>query len=326
MYFTEISRKHLNPRFVYYWATQIPYSYFKTSTAVPSMNQTDLAAAKIPIIPIGEQESIVRFLDRETAEIDAFIADQEELIALLAERRAATIAHTITRGLNPSVPMKDSGVPRIGVIPTNWEITRIAASIASVKNGTWGADPGGAYDLRCVRVADFDRASQSVHDRNITFREVRPSERVGRLLMRGDLLLEKSGGGENSPVGFVVLFDSDEPAVTSNFVARIKLKEGMDPRFWNYVHGSNYRSRLTVRSIKQSTGIQNLDHVNYFNEAAALPPYSEQVAIANYLDRETAELDAAIADAREAIALSKERRAALISAAVAGKIDVRGAA
>lgn len=99
----------------------------------------------------------------------------------------------------------------------------------------------------------------------------------------------------------------------------------MDSRFWTYVHGSNYARRLTARSIKQSTGIQNLDQSSYFNEAAVLPSREEQIKIADYLDHETAELDAAIADAREAIALSRERRAALISAAVTGKIDVRGA-
>jgi type I restriction enzyme S subunit len=136
--------------------------------------------------------------------------------------------------------------------------------------------------------------------------------------------LEKSGGGEKSPVGFVVMYDRDEPAVTSNFVARVVLRPGMEPRFWTYVHGANYGRRLTARSIKQSTGIQNLDQSSYFNEMAAIPELPEQVAIADFLDRETALLDASIADAREAIALSRERRAALISAAVTGKIDVRG--
>lgn len=91
MYYTEIATRHLVPRFVYYWATQLPYSYWLTSTALPSMTQSDLSAAKIPYISIEDQDAIVAFLDRETAEIDAFIADQEELIGLLAERRAAAV-------------------------------------------------------------------------------------------------------------------------------------------------------------------------------------------------------------------------------------------
>ena len=89
--YTEIATRHLVPRFVYYWATQLPYSYWLTSTALPSMTQSGLSAAKIPYISIEDQDAIVAFLDRETAEIDAFIADQEELIGLLAERRAAAV-------------------------------------------------------------------------------------------------------------------------------------------------------------------------------------------------------------------------------------------
>ena len=141
-------------------------------------------------------------------------------------------------------------------------------------------------------------------------------------MRNGDLLLEKSGGGEKSPVGFVVLYDRDEPAVCSNFVARVELRAGMDPKFWTYVHGAMYRLRITEKSLKQSTGIQNLDQSAYFNEYVAVPPYREQCAIAEQVERRTAEIDAAVSTARHSVALARERRAALISAAVTGKIDV----
>ncbi|MWJ15424.1 hypothetical protein DOU15_05895 [Clavibacter michiganensis subsp. michiganensis] len=123
-------------------------------------------------------------------------------------------------------------------------------------------------------------------------------------------------------MGFVVLYDRDEPAVASNFIARVELRDGMEPRYWTYVHGSLYARRVNSRSIKQSTGIQNLDQSSYFNEIVGIPPAGEQVEIADYLDRETVLLDDAAADAREAIELSRERRGALISAVLAGKIDV----
>ncbi len=147
------------------------------------------------------------------------------------------------------------------------------------------------------------------------------SERRGRVLQAGDLLLEKSGGGEKSPVGFVVLYDRAEPAVCSNFVARVVLKEGMDPRYWTYVHGANYALRVTSRSVRQSTGIQNLDETSYFNEVVPFPPAEAQIEIANYLDRETAEIDAFIADQEELIRLLTERRAATISHAVTKGLD-----
>lgn len=297
-----------------------------SNVRTPRIGLDELGSIKVDIPERDSQDDIVDFLDRETAEIDAFIADQEELIGLLIERRAATITHAVTRGLDPSAPMKDSGIEWLGEVPAHWAVGRIGSSVASTKNGVWGDEPGSDDDIRCVRVADFDRPLQRVHDRAVTYRAITTSEREGRVLRKGDLLLEKSGGGEKSPVGFVVLYDRDEPAVTSNFVARVQLRTGMDPHYWTYVHGSNYGRRLTARSVKQSTGIQNLDQSSYFSEAAPLPPSGEQSLIADYLDHETAEIDATIADAREAIALSKERRAALISAAVTGKIDVRGLA
>lgn len=318
----------LDYRFLHYWLTSNYQSIRNLAGGDlrDGLNLQHVGSIQVPLPPLTQQTAIADFLDRETAEIDAFIADQEELIGLLTERRVATITHAVTKGLDPSAPMKDSGVEWLGAVPSHWTVGRIGSSVAAAKNGVWGEEPNGGNDIRCVRVADFDRPAQRIHDRDVTYRAITESERRGRVLQRGDLLLEKSGGGERSPVGFVVLYDRDEPAVTSNFVARVQLRAGMDARYWTYVHSSNYSRRLTARSVKQSTGIQNLDQWSYFSEATPLPPEGEQTAIADYLDHETAELDATIADAREAIALSKERRAALISATVTGKIDVRGLA
>ncbi|MEV5042053.1 hypothetical protein [Microbacterium sp. LMI1x-1-1.1] len=275
----------------------------------------------------GEQRTIADYLDRETAQIDAFIAKNEELITLLTERRAAVIAHAVTRGTDAGASLQASEVEWLGEVPSHWSVQRLASTVARARNGVWGADPeGGDDDLRCVRVADFDRPMQRIHDDAHTLRKLTPSERAGRTLRNGDLLLEKSGGGEKSPVGFVVLYDRDEPAVCSNFVARVELREGMDPKFWTYVHGAMYRLRITERSLKQSTGIQNLDQSAYFNEYVAVPPYREQRAIAEDIEQRTADIDAAVGTARRGVELARQRRAALISAAVTGKIDVGVAA
>ncbi len=276
----------------------------------------------VRVLPRSTQDSVVAYLDRETAAIGAFIADQEELIGLLRERRNATITHAVSRGIDAAVGMKETGIESLGQVPEHWAVSRVASTVLSAKNGVWGVEPDGIHDLRCVRVADFDRAGQRIHDHDVTFRHIPQAERSGRILTRGNLLLEKSGGGDKSPVGFVVLYDRDEPAVASNFIARVELRDGMEPRYWTYVHGSLYARRVNSRSIKQSTGIQNLDQSSYFNEIVGIPPAGEQVEIADYLDRETILLDDAAADAREAIELSRERRGALISAVLAGKIDV----
>lgn len=322
----------LEPRFFKYLFKSDLYIQALQTTTDQLRDGQSIRYGQFTLIPLpypelGEQRAIADYLDRETAQIDEFIAKNEELIALLAERRAAVIARAVTRGVDASTPLKSSDVEWLGDVPIHWSVQRLASTVARARNGVWGADPeGGGEDLRCVRVADFDRPKQRIHDYAHTLRKLTASERAGRVLRNGDLLLEKSGGGEKSPVGFVVLYDRDEPAVCSNFVARVQLREEMDPMFWTYVHGSMYRLRITEKSLKQSTGIQNLDQAAYFNEYVAVPPYAEQCAIAEYVERRSAEIDAATETARRSVELARERRAALISAAVTGKIDLGVAA
>ena len=217
---------------------------------------------------------------------------------------------------------KKSGAEWLGVIPAAWDVNRIKLSVKSAKNGVWGEDPEvDSNAVWCVRVADFDRQNFSVSSDNRTLRTVSTEDLANRSLCQGDLLLEKSGGGEHSPVGRVVRFDHHDSAVCSNFVARVRLREGMDPRYWTYVHAATYVLRLTQRSIKQTSGIQNLDQTSYFNESAPFPPPSEQAAIADFLDRETHQIDELIAKQERLIELLAEKRQAIITQAVTKGLD-----
>lgn len=212
---------------------------------------------------------------------------------------------------------KDSEVWWIGSVPSHWRVDRLKASINACKNGIWGNDPtGDSDDIECVRVADFDRIRLVVAGDVPTVRSVSKREREGRLLARGDLLLEKSGGGEKQPVGQVVLYDREAPAVCSNFVAKVALAPGMVPRFWLYQHAAAYVSGVNVGAIKQTSGIQNLDQSQYFDERGVFPDEGEQRAIAAFLDRETAKIDALIAEQEKLLALLAEKRQATISHAV----------
>ncbi len=217
---------------------------------------------------------------------------------------------------------KESGIEWLGRVPRHWSVDRLKWSVESSQNGIWGSEPdGGTDDIRCVRVADFDRPKFAIHDRDVTYRKVTGSERSGRLLSNGDLILEKSGGGEKNPVGFVVLYNRDEPAVTSNFVARMTLRTGMEPRFWTYLHHWLYASRLTQPSIKQTSGIQNLDQQSYLDERVCFPPAEEQALVADFLDRETSKIDLLIAKQKHLIATLREDRAATITLAVTKGLD-----
>jgi len=279
---------------------------------------------RIALPPLPEQEAIARFLDNKTAQIDGLIAKKEALLARLADKRTALISQAVTKGLDPRVPMRDSGVEWLGEIPSHWVTNRLKWSVTQCKNGVWGDEPDGENDLVCLRVADFDRQSFTVGTDKLTMRGITPKDRRDRLLSKGDLLLEKSGGGEQQLVGTVVYFDHEFEAVTSNFVARMPPVETVNGRFLSYVHAHLYSGHVNYRSIKQTTGIQNLDSQQYLNEVIAYPPLYEQEAIAHFLDKQTEMYYHQTAKIQAAIGKLKEYRTALITGAVTGKIDVRG--
>ena len=225
------------------------------------------------------------------------------------------------RRFRPYPEYKDSGIEWVGEIPAHWEVNRQRWTVIGCQNGVWGEEPDGLRDMICVRVADFDRLELRVSLHDPTLRSVDPSAVATRRLEHDDLLLEKSGGGDRQPVGAVVIYDHREPAVCSNFVARMPVADGYHPRFLTYLHAALYASRINTRSIKQSTGIQNLDSASYLNELMGLPNEQEQRTIATFLDRETAKIDALVARKERLIELLQEKRTALITRAVTRGLD-----
>lgn len=216
---------------------------------------------------------------------------------------------------------RDSEVAWLGEIPSHWKVGRLRSTVTGCQNGTWGDEADGMHDVICVRVADFDRLRFGVNLDDPTLRSIEPKAAQARRLRKGDLLLEKSGGGEKQPVGAVVMYGHDEPAVCSNFVARVPVSDGHDPRFLTYLHATLYAARINTRSIKQSTGIQNLDSTSYLNEPVGLPGSEAQVSIASFLDHETEKIDDLVSRKRRLIELLQEKRTALITCAVTRGID-----
>ena len=279
----------------------------------------------VALPPLAEQRAIVRYLDHVDRRIRRYVSAKRRLIALLEEERQAVVNRAVTRGLDPNVRLKPSGVEWLGDVPEHWEVRRLRESNVHVIGGVWGDEPTGEDDIVCVRVADFDRLILRARTDNPTMRQVTNAHFARRRLISGDLLLEKSGGGDNQPVGVVTLFEGDMPAVCSNFIARVCIAEGFSSEFLLALHSTLYSMRVNVRSIKQTTGIQNLDVAAYFNEEVAFPLLAEQSAIVEYLDSATADIDADIARARRQIELLQEYRTRLIADVVTGKLDVREA-
>ncbi|MBU2934541.1 MULTISPECIES: restriction endonuclease subunit S [Pacificibacter] len=222
----------------------------------------------------------------------------------------------------PYPAYKPSGVEWLGDIPEGWGTFQFKRTVDGCVNGFWGDNPdGGTNDTIVVRVADFDRPKLSLVDDGYSVRSIRPSEKANRKLSYGDLLIEKSGGGEKTLVGQVVQFQKTFEAVTSNFVAKMSPLEHFDSSFLTYAFHTAYSINLNLRSVKQSTGIQNLDSNAYLSETWTFPPLSEQTKIAAFLDHETAKIDGLIAKQERLIALLEEKRQAVISHAVTKGLD-----
>lgn len=212
---------------------------------------------------------------------------------------------------------KDSGVEWLGKIPSNWDIFSLKRSIDGCFNGLWGSDPKeNNDDIVVLRVADFDRNKLVIDNSKLTLRNIKKSEIGNRLLKKGDLLIEKSGGGDKTLVGCVVLFNENYKALTSNFVAKMTPKSNVNSYFLNYFFAALYANNINYQSIKQTTGIQNLDTNSYLNEKLALPSLHEQEAIVSFLNQKTSEIDQAIAIKEQQIALLNERKQIVIQKAV----------
>lgn len=268
----------------------------------------------------SEQVKIATFLDRETAKIDALIAEQEKLIALLAEKRQATISRAVTRGLDPNVPLKDSGVPWLGKVPMHWEATRLGHLARQIVDGAHFTPTYVDQGVPFLRVTDITASILDLsevkripeHEHVELSRRCRPE--------KGDLLLSKNG-----TIGMprVVNWDWDFSIFVS--LCLIKLGEKINANFAAYVFLSSAIKIQISEGAKQST-VTNLHLEKIAGFKFPLPPVFEQLEIVNYLNVEIARIDALKVEAEHAITLLKERRAALISAAVTGKIDVRGLA
>ena len=193
---------------------------------------------------------------------------------------------------------------------------RLKWVFSSCKNGAWGTEPDGESDVVCIRAADFDERLGRLNNDKRTLRSIDPETYEKLALRAGDIILEKSGGGEKQLVGRAALFDGKEPSITSNFLARCRPTPSMDPAFINYLLLAIYNARGTFPNLKQSTGIQNLDLVNFLNVRVSIPPLGTQRRIARFLDEKTVRIDGLIEKKRELLDRLAEKRHALITRAV----------
>lgn len=319
-----VFRVEVEKRFYYYQlltAKQELESWGQGST-FKELSRDKLAAIYLASPPLDEQRAIAAFLDRETARIDALIEKKERQIELLQEKRTALISRAVTRGLNPDVKMKPSGIEWLGEIPEHWEVKRLKFLVSEPLK--YGANEAAELDAptlpRYIRITDVDENGRL---REETFKSI-PEEIARPYLLRdGDLLLARSG----ATVGKSFYYEpSWGRAAYAGYLIRARFNSAkMMPRYVNYFTSSHQYWEWLNSSFIQAT-IQNVSAEKYANLMVTVPPFEEQKAIIDYLDREAARIGTLIKKIQESIEKLREYRTALISAAVTGEIDVRGEA
>ncbi len=280
--------------------------------------------------PIPEQQTIAAFLDRETAKIDALIAEQQRLIELLKEKRQAVISHAVTKGLNPDAPMKDSGIEWLGEVPEHWAIKRLkhikALSPNSFVDGPFGSNLKSEHfiDDGNVYVIESNFATQGRLEpselKTIAsehFETIRRSETKD-----GDIIIAKIGAQFGKAT---ILPEIDKPAVVSGNSMKLTVENAVCQTLWAYWQLFNLKANGEIDLLVNGSAQPALS-LGAMNELVfLLPPLDEQEKITSFLQNQTTKLDDLTAEAQTAITLLQERRTALISAAVTGKIDVRSA-
>ncbi|MFR9542777.1 MAG: restriction endonuclease subunit S [Rikenellaceae bacterium] len=295
-----------------------------SGTTIANLSLESLKNTYIVLPSLLEQQQIANYLDWKCGEVDKIVAVREEQIKLLGELRTSVISRAVTKGLNPDAPLRDSGIPWIGSIPAHWEYGRLKYVTLKSFAGVWGEEAkDNENDVRCYRVADFDYPHLTISDRNPTNRNVDKDTYHSRKVECNDILIEKSGGGDIAPVGRAVLVSSNQKAICSNFIHCIKVDSKTSNKFLLYTLNAMYSNKINLLHFNQTTGIQNLKVSEYLGNSVFMPKLEEQQAIADYLDKKTAEIDSAVAKYKEQIAKLKEYRQALITEVVTGKIDVR---
>ncbi|WP_355507490.1 restriction endonuclease subunit S [Xanthomonas cannabis] len=292
-----------------------------TGVSYPAINASDLVRICVPIPPAEEQSAIAAFLDRETAKIDALITEQEKLIALLAEKRQVTISHAVTKGLNPDAPMKDSGIVWLGDVPAHWDVGKIQ-SFAKRESGHTPSRQHPEYWEGCTipwfSLADVWQIRSGnvkyVNETKELVSELGLANSSARLLPRGTVILSRTAS-----VGYSAIMGC-EMATTQDFVNWI-CKQDLLSEFLLYVlRGMQPEfNRLMMGSAHQTIYMADIAKL-----MMAKPPVEEQEEIINFLEIKVSKLDTLKDEAETGIGLLKERRNALIAAAVTGKIDVRG--
>jgi len=291
---------------------------------MPRASWDFVGAMQLTLPPAEEQRSIADFLDHEISKIDTLVEEQKRLIDLLKEKRQVVISQAVTKGLDPSAPMKESAVEWLGKVPAHWHLARLKF-VAKVQTGVAkGKDNIGkvTVEVPYLRVANVQDGYLDLDE--VSTIEI-PADDLPRYRLRaGDVLMNE--GGDFDKLGRGHVWDgSIDPCIHQNHVFAVR-PLGISPRWLNAVTSSDYAQFYFMSRSKQSTNLASISSTNLMELPVVIPTAVEQEALLNAIDAQCATCDRMIESGQSAIQLLLERRSALVTAAVTGKIDVRNVA
>ena len=318
----EVVKEH-SPEFVYYYYLHLDefkgLKPFYTGLRKVVRPETFLGLC-IPVPPLEEQRTIAAFLDFETARIDKLIAQQQRLIELLKEKRQAVISHAVTKGLNPDAPMKDSGVEWLGEVPEHWAFVKLKWIATTTSGSTPNTGEQEKYYADGIYpwVRTTDLNNDILSDIPVKITEQALADTACSLLPPGTVLIAMYGGAGS--IGKHALLSV--PSTTNQAVCAILPTDSVIPEFLNLFAGF-YRPYWMVgaEGTRKDPNIGQ-DHIKELK--LPIPPLLEQKLICAQINQKLSQYSVAEDKAFKFTWLLQERRTALISAAVTGKIDLRG--
>ncbi|OBU36736.1 restriction endonuclease subunit S [Photobacterium phosphoreum] len=310
--------KVLKNKYLFYWLQAFKDDIVQLSSGggQPNINQEKVAALKISAPVLKEQTQIAAFLDHETAKVDTLIEKQQQLIELLKEKRQAVISHAVTKGLNPDVPMKDSGVEWLSEVPEHWDLPKLIHITKNIGDGLHSTpkyqDNTGYYFVNGNNLVNGQILIGS------TAKEVPESEYDTHYvhLDSSTVLLSING-----TIGNVAKYNNEQ-IILGKSAAYMNCTDTISPDYLMLLlKTSEYRRYFDLEVT--GTTISNLSLNSIRQMKTCTPPLVEQTEIVEYCHLNECKYNNLIESAQKAINLMQERRTALISAAVTGKIDVR---
>lgn len=322
-------------KFIMYYLRSMAYGNVFTAIATGirvrscDLRWNKLANLPYPVPPFEEQRQIADFLDQKCSEIDALTTDIQTQIETLEEYKKSVITEAVTKGLEPNVEMKDSGVEWIGMIPSSWKNKTLRHLLIDRVGGAWGNEPANENEgTVCLRIADFDFDKGLFKEcalDELTYRTYTRKQIKKLALREGDILIEKSGGGEKTPVGRAVYYDGSYGAVLyANFMERLRFKsDEINSKFVEYWLRTWYFCRCSPFYINQTIGIQNIDlTLMLAKEQIFFPLLQDQYKIADFLDQKCSEIDQTISEKQQQLETLAEYKKSLIYEYVTGKKEV----